>query len=228
VSGPVVLAPTAAAEVGSFPASGTSAPVARLLRELCHDLMEPAASIKLLARALGASAGPDPAVQHRLRLIAAEASRIADICGQVLDRPTRQRPIRLDELAADTADSARLRHGSAIEVISSPVLLDIHPAVAIRILSNLVTNACQAAGQSGRVRLTITTDAEVARMEVADSGGAYRLGATGRTSFGLEIIWGLVLGCGGTVQMGVSELGGLCVTVLLPCRVPGEKGFTER
>jgi K+-sensing histidine kinase KdpD len=220
VPGPDALTPTAPIALSASPTGGPGAPASRLLRELCHDLIEPAASIKLLARAVAESAGPDMTVQQGLQLIVAEASRIADICGHVLDRP-RPDPIRVDELAAEAAASARLRHRSAIEVISSPVLLDIHPAVVVRILNNLITNACRAAGHLGRVRLLVAPEAEMARLEVADSGGAFRIGTTGRKSFGLEIIWSLVLGCGGTVQMRVSDLGGLCVTVLLPCGTRG-------
>jgi signal transduction histidine kinase len=192
----------------------------RLLRELCHDLIESAASIKLLAIAAGPDAGPDPSVEHRLRLIATEAGRIADICGQVLNLPSRLEPVRLDVLAAEAADRARLRHGGTIEVISDPVTLNIHPAVVVRILNNLLSNACRAAGRGGQVRLLVALDAGRARLSVADSGEGLGRGKAGRTTLGLEIIGSLVLGCGGTVQMGVSDLGGLCVTITLQCPRP--------
>jgi signal transduction histidine kinase len=192
----------------------------RLLRELCHDLIESAASIKLLAHAAGPDAVPNPSVAHRLRQIATEAGRIADICGQVLNRPIRLEPIQLDVLAAEAADSARSRYGGAIEVVSDPVTLNIHPAVVVRILNNLLTNACRAAGRGGQVRLLVARDVGRATLSVADSGHGLVRGKAGRTTLGLEIIGSLVLGCGGTVQMGVSDLGGLCVTITLPCSRP--------
>src|SRR5258707_8903594 len=50
------------------------------LRMLCHDLIEPAATIRLLARAASTDLASEPATQDRLRLIADEAAQIALIC----------------------------------------------------------------------------------------------------------------------------------------------------
>lgn len=196
---------------------GHDAAEARLLRELCHDLIEPVASIKLLVQVACMEGQADPPVRDRLRLIADEAGRIGDICGQVLDQPRRIDLLRLDALAAEAVASAQLRHGGLIEAVLEPVAMYVHPAVIIRILNNLLTNACRAAGAGGRVRLLVALEEGQARLAVADSGDGLGTGKAGRTSLGLEIIGGLVLGCGGTVQMGASDLGGLCVTVLLPC-----------
>jgi len=199
-----------------------------LLRELCHDLIEPAATIKLLARAAVGDADQDPSVADRLRLIAAEAGRISDICGQVLDRPRRRDPVRLDLIAADAVATARLRYSGAIDAVISPVTLDVHPAVIVRILSNLLTNACRAAGPGGYVRLRVALGADQARLSVANSGDGFRQRAAHRTSLGLEIIGSLVLGCAGTVQLGVSDLGGLCVTVTFPSPPQPELPAGER
>src|SRR5215469_13069821 len=51
----------------------------RTLRELCHDLTMPATSIRLLVSAATRESDPDPALRTRLRQIADEAGRIADI-----------------------------------------------------------------------------------------------------------------------------------------------------
>jgi len=42
-----------------------------------------------------------------LRLIADEAGRIGDICGQVLDQPRRVEILRLDVMAAEAVASAQ-------------------------------------------------------------------------------------------------------------------------
>jgi signal transduction histidine kinase len=190
------------------------------MRELCHDLIEPVASIKLLVQVACAESHPDPPVRDRLRLIADEAGKIGDICGQILDQPRRSALLRLDVLAAEAVASAQLRHNRVIEAVIDPVTLYVHPAVIIRILNNLLTNACRAAGAGGRVRVLVALQDGQARLAVSDSGGGLGSGKEGRASLGLEIIGGLALGCGGTVQMGASDLGGLCVTVLLPCLPP--------
>ena len=65
---------------------GVSIPV----RELCHDLLESAATIGLLAHAADVEAGPAGApesqLQGQLRLSIAAASQITTICAQVLDQ----------------------------------------------------------------------------------------------------------------------------------------------
>jgi signal transduction histidine kinase len=190
------------------------------MRELCHDLIEPVASIKLLVKVACAESHPDPPVRERLRLIADEAGRIGDICGQILDQPRRSALLRLDVLAADAVASAQLRHNGLIEAVIDPVTLYVHPAIIIRILNNLLTNACRAAGAGGRVRVLVALQDGQGRLAVSDSGDGLGSRKEGRASLGLEIIGGLALGCGGTVQMGASDLGGLCVTVLLPCLPP--------
>ena len=60
------------------------------VRELCHDLLESAATIGLLAQAADVEAGPavapDSQLPGQLRLITAAAGQIAAICTQVLDQ----------------------------------------------------------------------------------------------------------------------------------------------
>lgn len=59
------------------------------VRELCHDLLESAATIGVLAQAASAEAGPAVAVDSQLpsqlRLITAAAGQITAICAHVLD-----------------------------------------------------------------------------------------------------------------------------------------------
>ena len=60
------------------------------VRELCHDLLESAATIGLLAQAADMEAGPavtpESQLQGQLRRINAAASQITTICAQVLDQ----------------------------------------------------------------------------------------------------------------------------------------------
>lgn len=59
-------------------------------RELCHDLLESAATIGLLAQVAGLEAGPAVApesqLQGQLRIITAAADQITTICAQALDQ----------------------------------------------------------------------------------------------------------------------------------------------
>lgn len=195
----------------SQPAAGLS------LRELCHDIIEPAATIRWLARAADAEPGQDQ--QGRLRTIAAAAGQIAAICEHILDWPQKCAGVRLDLLADDAVASARVRYAGIIDTVYQPVVALARPGDIVRILGNVLTNACRAAGPTGRVRMVVDETGGQARVAVADSGNGFGPAVPGgRVGLGLEIIGALALKCGGSVQFGVSDLGGLGVTVRLPAQ----------
>lgn len=188
----------------------------RALRELCHDLTVPAASIRLLTHVAAAESDPGPAVLARLRQIADEASKIADICDYFLGQPRGAGAAELHSLTADTAESARWRYSGVIDVTAEPVTVPAHPVVVVRILTNLLDNACRAAGPGGRVLLTVERDGDRARLAVADSGPGFGQGESGKASLGLNIVAAMVRRSGGSLRMSTSHLGGIAVTVTFP------------
>jgi signal transduction histidine kinase len=188
----------------------------RTLRQLCHDLTVPATAIKLLTQVAAAESDPGPAMLARLRQICDEASRIADICGYFLDQPRSDGPADLDLLAADVADSARWRYAGVIDVVAETARVAAHPVVVMRILTNLMDNACRAAGPGGRVRLTVRDGGDRATLVVADSGRGFGEGEPGRASLGLDIVAAMARRCGGTLEIGTSDLGGTAATVTFP------------
>lgn len=188
----------------------------RSVLEMCHDLIAPAATINLLVKSVGLTAEVDPAVREQLQQIVGEAGRIAEICSYFLDRLPRKEALRLDALIGEVAEGARLRFGTDIDVATEPVTVQVHPAVAIRILTNLLDNACRAAGPSGVVQLVARPVDGWAMLAVSDSGPGLGHGTSGRASLGLDIVGALVLETGGTLELCVSEMGGLGVCVTLP------------
>lgn len=199
----------------------------RTLRELCHDLTVPATAIKLLTQVAAAESDPGPAMLSRLRQISEEASRIADICSYFLDQPgdadappSGEGPADLNVLAAEAADSMRWRYSSAITVSADPVSVTAHPVVVVRILTNLLDNACRAAGPGGRVQVTVRRDGEQAKLVIADSGPGFGQAESGKASLGLSIVAAMVRRGGGSLRMASSELGGIAVTVTLPSADP--------
>jgi signal transduction histidine kinase len=188
----------------------------RTLRELCHDLTGPATAIKLLAQVAAAESDPGPAMRARLRQISDEASRIAGICGYFLDQPQTADVADLRLLVAEVADSARWRYSTAISVSAEPVTVGAQPVVVTRILTNLLDNACRAAGPRGQVRLIVERDQDWPKLIVADSGPGFGHADSGRASLGLNIVATMVRRCGGSLRMGGSDLGGIAVTVILP------------
>jgi hypothetical protein len=186
------------------------------LRELCHDLTMPAASIRLLASAAARESDLGPSLKTRLRQIADEADRILDICGYFLDPTRSSGPSDLRTLAADAADSARSRYPGTIQVAAETVTAVAHPVDVVRILANLLDNACRAAGPGGRVRLVVERDGDRARLVVSDSGRGSGHGESGRALLGLDIVAALVRRNDGSLQMATSDMGGLAVAVTLP------------
>lgn len=200
---------------GSFTTARTS------LDELCHDLIEPTATIRWLVRAAATESGQD--LRDRLGAIAVAASQIAAICENVLDRPQHGAAARLDVLAGDAASSAQVRYAGVIDVVSQPVTALAPAGDIVRILGNLLANACRAAGPAGRVRILVDEADGQARLAIADSGNGLGQPTAqgGRTGLGLDIVGALALKYGGSVHLGVSDLGGLAVTVLLPAQGRG-------
>jgi signal transduction histidine kinase len=195
----------------SVPGEGAFGTAGSSLRELCHDLIEPTATIRWLAHAAAAS-GED--LRDRLEAIAAAAGQIAAICGDILDPSPSCPSVRLDVIAAEVVASARVRYTGTIDVVSQPVTASMRTGDCIRILCNLLANACRAAGPGGRVVVTIGESDGRAWLTIADSGYGLGLpGVGGRAGLGLEIIGALALKYDGSVHLSVSELGGLAVTV---------------
>jgi signal transduction histidine kinase len=185
-------------------------------KKLCHDLIEPAATIRLLARAAETDLPSEVMVRERLRLIAGEAAQITTVCEHVLGDPGGGSSIRLDQFASRAVDSARCWYPGSVDSVTEPVAAQADPATVIRILNNLLINACRAAGPGGRVRVTAERAGGRARLAVADSGHGLGSSGPGRRGLGLEIVAGLALGAEGTVQLSVGDLGGFAVAVHLP------------
>lgn len=96
----------------SSTASGSS------LRDLCHDLIEPTATIRWLVRAAADEAGPS--LRDRLGAIAVAAGQITAICEHVLERPQRAATVRLDLLADDAVACAQVRYAGVIDMVPRP------------------------------------------------------------------------------------------------------------
>lgn len=190
------------------------------MRDLCHDLIEPAATIRWLVQSVGAAGGED--LSDRLGVIAVAAGQIAAICDGVLDprqleAHQRRTRVRLDKVAGEAVECARVRHAGEIEVMAQPVTVLARPGDVIRIVCNILGNACRAGGPAGRISVVVGEARRRARLSITDSGAGLGHAATrGRAGLGLEIIGELALKYGGSVHLAAGDLGGLAVTVELP------------
>jgi signal transduction histidine kinase len=184
--------------------------------------MEPTATIRWLVRAAEIESGEG--LRDRLEAIAAAAGQIAAICDDILDPPRCRPHVRLDRIAADAVASARARYPGVIDIVSKPVTALVYTGDLIRILGNVLTNACRAAGPGGRVTVEVDEADGRARLTIDDSGdGLAGASAGGRAGLGLEIVGALALKYGGSVHLRASDLGGLAVTV----QVPAQGGYSN-
>jgi signal transduction histidine kinase len=121
-----------------------------------------------------------------------------------------------------------LVHDCSVTTELTPVRVPFHPVAVRRLITNLVDNACRAAGADGEVSITVRSPRAGAVIEVADSGpgpgawsetlGTPREGrAATTTGLGLHIVRSIVEGCGGLIEVGPADsLSGSKVAVTLP------------
>lgn len=186
------------------------------LRELCHDLRHPSATIRALAAALEIECDLPERARQRLNQIVAEARRIDLLCSQVLSADADENEIiRLDHVVAEVVWGAKVQH-QGLQVLCSPVLCRIDGSSARRIVGNLIDNACRAAGQGGCVLVSVWSTKTEVRLEVSDDGPGFGAAPGGTAGLGLSIVHSLVARFGGRVEFQSSDSGGATVVVILP------------
>jgi signal transduction histidine kinase len=195
------------------------------IRCICHDIGTPAAAIRLLAEVAVQRDDAPLTIQQSLRQILQEADVITSICSDPLGRVDHQQT-RVHDLADDVARRARLVHRCSVTTDLAPVRVPFQPVAVRRLLSNLVDNACRAAGTDGEVSIKVRRLRAGAVIEVADSGpgpgawseslGIPREGHVA-AGLGLHIVRSIVDVCGGLIEVGPADtLSGSNVVVTLP------------
>lgn len=185
------------------------------LRELCHDLRHPSATIRALAAAVEIECDLPERALNRLHQIVAEARRIDLLCTQVLSTDADANEIiRLDHVVAEVVWGAKVQH-QGLQVLCSPVLCRIDGSSARRIVGNLIDNACRAAGPEGSVLVSVWSTKTEVRLEVSDDGPGFGAAPEGTAGLGLPIVRSLASRFGGRVEVRSSE-GGASVVVILP------------
>ncbi len=155
-------------------------------------------------------------------------------------RPLDCHPVDLAVVAAEASELLRRRFdaaGISLTTRLAPAVVAGDDARLHQIVANLLTNASKFTPTGGAVTVTVDTDGQLARLEVADTGpgisddelphvferlwrGAASDGSAG-SGVGLAIVAELVRAHNGQVHA-TSELGsGATFTVLLPCAGPG-------
>jgi two-component system sensor histidine kinase PilS (NtrC family) len=143
---------------------------------IAHEVLNPLAAISSTAELI--ETDPGEPVRDRVGRIKKQVDRITRTVRSVaeLARPTsgRPTPVALDEVVADAVARAREERAGAGDIaieVEKPSPLALVSAEPLRVaVKNLVTNALDAAGSAGHVRVRARRDGDEAVIEVEDDG----------------------------------------------------------
>jgi signal transduction histidine kinase len=163
---------------------------------------------------------PTPARSY-LEQIVTQAESLAEIISHSLSADEPGRPaVRLTDLRQVTSEAAaaqRVTYRGQLEVLphAVPLLTHVNRTDVRRIICNLLSNATQAAGPAGTVRIQACRDGGLAQFVVEDTGPGFGQIPEG-TGLGWRIIVESLARCSGKIQFGQSALGGVRACLSLP------------
>ena len=210
---------------GRIVAPGRSAdidPTALRLRQLGHDINHQLATIMLLASLIESADDVGPGSRQRARQILGEARWLERLHKAYATPPAdRAEPVRLDLVAGEVVEAARLSTATAIDLDVEESWVRAERLACWRALRNLVDNAVRAAGPAGRVRVRVTGDGSWAAALVDDDGPGFDAAVPGSHSLGLGIVHGFAAVLDGQLEIRRGDLGGCRARLRLRAAAPG-------
>ena len=206
---------------------GTAIPLDRV-REVCHDLRQPVAAILMLASAAEMRPDVPERVRDVLQEIMSQTEEISATVRQFLDDAKQgvdglgePVPCNVAGLAAESVERWRATFDGdlALAAAEDPLHVTVDPVLFKRALGNVLSNGTRAAGESGRVQVTVrrfeTAEGERAVIEVDDSGPGFGNIPAGH-GLGLAVVRRTIEAAGGAVEFAEGPLGGALVRLVLP------------
>lgn len=206
----------------------------QLVASIGHELRNPLAvidsSLYLLRKRLGDN---ERAVRHVDKIesqVRVSTRIINDLLDIVRDRPAVLRPVDVASLVATAAEAAGMLGGGRLVVDVPADLPRLHADFdqLRQVLLNLLSNAADAAGPEGEIRLLARVDDGHLELTVNDSGPGIAPGIAARLfeplvttkklgiGLGLPLCKRLVEHAGGTLRLGTGPLSGAAFVVRLP------------
>jgi hypothetical protein len=206
---------------------GTAIPLDRV-REVCHDLRQPVAAILMLASAAEMRPDVPDRVRETLQEIMTQTEDISATVRQFLDDAKQgvdglgePVPCNVAGLAQESVERWRATFDGdlALAAAEDPLHVTVDPVLFKRALGNVLSNGTRAAGEAGRVQVTVrrfeTAEGERAVIEVDDSGPGFGNIPAGH-GLGLAVVRRTIEAAGGAVEVAEGPLGGALVRLVLP------------
>jgi len=211
--------------------------VVQQLRDTCHDMREPIASVLALTAAALTEPGLPAAARLRLKQITGQAEWLAEMVHEFLQEAVREQrewdtdetagiSIKLSEAASrpdavcvvgEVIRAGRLTWSCDLSVTApaTPVRCTLHPVLLRRVVSNVLSNAARAAGPAGLVTIRIWQSKGLLRLVVEDNGPGFGNLPCG---FGLGLAWvtRTVVRHGGRIECGHGAGDGARVSLWVP------------
>lgn len=190
------------------------------LREICHDMRQPVASIMVLADAALTEASVPSVVHARLDQIREQAEWLGDLLQHLLE-PNGAKTVNgkshdLTRIASDVVQSEQATYLGDLRLQWSGGNVNVRGnAIELRrAIANLLNNATRAAGPDGRVVVEVHRAGNHVLLTVDDSGPGFGLIRRG-VGLGLRAVTRCLKSCGGRIEYSRSRMGGTCATLVL-------------
>jgi signal transduction histidine kinase len=204
------------------------------LRETCHDMRQPVASVFALAAVALAEPDLPAGARERLEQIVGQATWLSDMIEGFMHDAQREEAdgtswmdARETGRAASRPDvvhilneviaAGRLTWPCDLTIASpaAQIRCTLPPMLLRRVVSNVLSNAARAAGPSGNVTVQISRRAGLVLLTVEDSGPGFG-NIPGGAGLGLSAVARNIVRCGGRVECSSGSGGGARVSLWLP------------
>jgi two-component system, NtrC family, sensor histidine kinase PilS len=205
--------------------------------QLAHEIRNPLAAMRGSAQLLVHEPGADPTSARLVDILLRESDRLSKLLEDFLRFARPPPPVKqllsLEVLVEETVDMLRvdpLASRTRVETVLAPLRVPVDADQLRQVLINLLRNAFQAAGEGGRVRVTLEAREGLALLRIWDSAGSipaldlqrifepFFSTREGGTGLGLSTAYSIVRAHGGIIRVHSSPREGTEFSIQLPLR----------